>query len=84
MVSWQPPPEIDHSVEITGYMIQFTRCGSNDISEIVTDGTEYTIPGLVASANYSVKVAAKNINGSGPFSNPKVQISGSSGTVSTP
>ena len=76
MVSWQPPPMIDHNGPIT-YMIQYTRVGTSDIMSVnVNSGTTHTISGLVAYVNYSVIVAAMNVNGTGPFSNPVVQKSG--------
>ena len=72
MVSWQPPPMIDHNGPIT-YMINYTRVGSNDMMSVnVNSGTTYTISGLVAFVNYSVIVAARTVNGAGPFSNPPV------------
>ena len=68
-VSWQPPLEIDHNGPITGHMIQYTRVGSSDMMSVtVSSGTTYTISGLVAYVNYSVTVAAMNVNGTGPFS----------------
>ena len=69
MVSWQPPPPIDHNGPIT-YMIQYTRVGSS--VNVNSGTTQYTISGLVAYVDYSVIVAAMNVNGTGPFSNPPV------------
>ena len=72
MVSWQPPPTIDHNGPIT-YVIQYTRIGSTDIMSMnVNNGITHTISGLVAYVNYSVTVAARTVNGTGPFSNPPV------------
>ena len=74
---WQPPPMIDHNGAIIGHMIQYTRVGSSDMMSItVNSGTTYTISGLVAHVEYSVIVAAVNVNGTGPFSNPVVGRSG--------
>jgi len=64
-------------------MINFGS-GSSDsgISEIITDFGSNTglqtqdIPGLVAFTNYSVEVAAVNVNGTGPFSDPVYGLSG--------
>ena len=82
-VSWKRPPNIDRNGPITGYIIQYTRIGSNDtISENVNSGTTYTITGLVAYVNYSVVVAAVNVNGTGPFSNRVVRMSGEDGELS--
>ena len=73
MVSWQPPPMIDHNGQITVYVIQYTRVGSSDMmSEIVTSGTSRTLSRLIAFVDYSIIVAAVNVNGTGPFSNPPV------------
>ena len=47
--------------------------------ETVTNNITYAISGLVAHVDYSVMVAAVNVNGSGPFSDPAVERSGDSG-----
>ena len=79
-VSWQPPLDINHNGPITGYVIQYTRVGSNvKTIENVTSKVTYTISGLDAYVNYSVMVAALNTNGSGPFSDPVVGRSGDNG-----
>ena len=65
MVSW----ETDHIGRITGHVIQYTRLGSSDMMSVnVSSGSTHTISGLVACVNYSVKVAAVNVYGTGPFS----------------
>ena len=79
MVSWDPPPPIDHNGPIT-YMIQYSRGGISDMMN-VNSGTTYTISGLVAFVDYSVIVAAVNVNGTGPFSNAVVQRSGEDGEL---
>ena len=77
MVSWTKPPRRDHNGQITSYEIQYTRVGSSDSMSVnVNSGTTHTISGLVAYVNYSVIVAAVNVNGTGPFSNPVVGRSG--------
>ena len=65
-------PMIDHNGPITYYMIQYTRDGMSDMSVTVNSGTTYTISGLIAFVDYSVRVAARTVNGTGPFSNPPV------------
>ena len=73
MVSWRPPVQRDHNGDITGYMINYTRVGSSDITSVsITSGTTHTISGLVAYVNYSVVVATMTVNGTGPFSSPSV------------
>ena len=81
-VSWQPPLDIDHNGLITGYVIRYTRVGSVSVIrtiETVTNKITYTISGLVVHVNYSVMVAALNVNGTGPFSDPVVGRSGDNG-----
>jgi len=76
-VSWQQLPIIHHNGLLTGHVIQYIRVGSSDMMSVdVTSGTTYTISGLVALVNYSVRVAAINVNETGPFSVPVVGISG--------
>ena len=73
MVSWQPPPMIDHNGPITSHVIQYTRVGSSDMMSMnVNSGTTHTISGLVAFVDYSIIVAARTVNGTGPFNDPFV------------
>ena len=77
-MSWQPPPLIDHNGPLTGYVIEYRRITHGDtLSETVNDGTVYVhsimLLGVTEIANYSVSVAAMNVNGTGPFSKPVVQ-----------
>ena len=76
MVSWRPLVQRDRNGPITGYVIQYTRNGSSDPSDMmsvnVTNGTTHTISGLVVLTQYSVTVAAMTVNGTGPFNHPPV------------
>ena len=77
IVKFQQPPLKDHNGPITGHIIQYTRVGSQTVtSETVTSGTTHTISGLLAYVDYSVIVAAININGTGRFNSPVVKRSG--------
>ena len=82
MVSWQQPLEIGRNGPITGYVIRYNRVGSDDIMHVdVVNRNTYTISGLVAYVNYSVIVAAENVNGTGPFNSPVVGRSGEQGEL---
>ena len=85
VVSWQSPPVIDHNGVITEYVIEYTRVGTSDtMRETVNSGTTQTIiSGLVAFVNYSVQVAAINVNGTGSFSSTVVQVSGQDSELTT-
>ncbi|KAI4896760.1 hypothetical protein NFI96_003894 [Prochilodus magdalenae] len=68
MVRWQPPPPEAQNGEITGYKIRY-RKGSrkSEISEI-TAGNQLSqlIEGLQRGTEYTVRVSAITINGTGP------------------
>jgi len=80
-VSWDPPPAIDHNRPVNGYVIEYTMVGSNDKNGTFTRGTTHIQGGLVAYTDYSVRVAAMNVNGTGPFSDPIVGRSGENGEL---
>ena len=81
-VSWQLPPMINHNGPITGHVINYTRVGSSDMMSVnVNSGTTHTISGLVAYVDYSVTVATRTVNGTGPFSSAVVQKSGEDGEL---
>ena len=64
--------------DVTRYEIRYTRVGSG-ISRMImvgSDTLESVIPGLVANTNYSVQVAAVNVNGNGPFSDVVYGVAG--------
>ena len=81
MVSWQPPPAIDHNGLITGYMIQYTRDDRSSDPMAMEGNSGITISRLVAFVNYSVTVAAVNSAGTGTFSDPMVVRSGQDGQL---
>ena len=72
MVSWRPPVIKDRNGPITGYLIQYTRVGLNDMSMNVTSEIETVLRRLDPYVNYSVIVAAMTVNGTGTFSDPPV------------
>ena len=77
MVSWQPPLAIDHNGMIIGYMINYTEVDTNVMMSVnINSGTTLTISGLRAVTEYSVVIAAINVNGTGSFSDAVNGISG--------
>ena len=79
MISWQPPPPIDHNGLITSYVIQYNRSGSS--LKTMEGNSGITISELVAFVDYSVIVAAVNSAGTGTFSDPVVERSGQDGEL---
>ena len=76
-VSWQLPSERYCTEPIIGHVIHYTRVGSSDMMTMNVDsGTTHTISGLVACTEYSIRVAAKTVNVTRPFSEPELQVSG--------
>ena len=74
-VSWELPLTINYNGPIIGHDIRYTRVGTSDMMN-VNSGTTHTISELIAFVNYSVTVAARTVNGTGPFSNVVVRRSG--------
>jgi len=64
--------------DVTGYVIRYTRVGSGVSQMITVDGglRKSVIPGVMAFTSYSVEIAAVNVNGTGPFSDPVNGLSG--------
>jgi len=78
-VTYRPPDGSLRNGDVSGYVIRYTRVGSGVFQMITVDGgglRASIIPGLVAFANYSIEVAAVNVNGTGPFSDPVIGLSG--------
>jgi len=69
-------------MRLNNYVIRYTRVGSG-VSEIINVDSDSSggfrtlfITGLVAFTNYSIEVAAMNVNGTGPFNDPIYSVSG--------
>ena len=78
-VSYRLPAASLRNGDVTGYVIRYTREGSG-VSQTINvscAGLQMPdIPGLVAYTSYLVEVAAVNVNGTGPFSDPVTGLSG--------
>ena len=72
-----------HNGDLTGYIIRYTRVDTDESEMIMVNGdlatTKVVISRLVPFVNYSVEVAAININGTGPFSVTVIGLSGQDG-----
>jgi len=81
-VRYSRPLVEDVNGDLTGYVIRYSRVGSGEVEvmSVVNSSTlSSVISGLVAYVNYSIEVAASNINGTGPFSDPVFGLSGQDG-----
>ena len=70
-VQWE---EIDCSEEngvITGYSVEYwqVEAGNESALNMTVSGDNATISSLMPSTNYSIRVAAENSAGTGPYSN---------------
>jgi len=84
-VIYGPPFGRLRNGDITGYVIRYTRMASG-VSQTVNvhRGSSIglrtsVISGLVAFTNYSIQVAAVNVNGTGPSSGVVYGVSGQDG-----
>ncbi|KAK3558804.1 hypothetical protein QTP86_028759, partial [Hemibagrus guttatus] len=67
MVRWQPPPPGTQNGELTGYKIRYRKAGrKGDAAEIVTNQLFQLIDGLERGTEYSFRLSAITVNGSGP------------------
>ncbi|XP_007439920.1 neogenin [Python bivittatus] len=67
MMHWQPPPTGTHNGQITGYKIRYRKViRKSDVTEIIV-GTQLSqlIEGLERGTEYSFRVAALTVNGTG-------------------
>ena len=81
-VRYSRPLVEDVNGDLTGYVIRYSRVGSGEVEvmSVVNSSTlSSVISGLVAYVNYSIEVAASNINGTGPFSDLVFGLSGQDG-----
>ena len=71
-IVWSPPDLRHRNGPITGYTVQvYLQLGGNVIATS-TSRNYISVSGLTPHKTYRVKVAAKNSNGTGPFSTPIV------------
>ena len=78
-ISWEPPPEIDQNGPLT-YVVEYSdiEAGTTE-SVIIFSGTTIVLSALDPFDDYSVRVAARTVNGTGNFSDPVMETSGHDG-----
>ena len=80
-VQWRPMDCIHRNGDIRGYSVQY---GSETVSVSGdSSGGMYVISGLRPTTTYSMKVAAINSAGTGPYSSPLTQLTASMITMYT-
>ncbi|KAK3767736.1 hypothetical protein RRG08_052881 [Elysia crispata] len=71
MVSWKPPNQRTRNGQLTGYKIAYKRKRSRktDVQTVIVGKGQrnYQLGDLESNTTYKVRVAAQNINGTGPF-----------------
>uniref|UniRef100_A0A671UG55 Neogenin 1b n=1 Tax=Sparus aurata TaxID=8175 RepID=A0A671UG55_SPAAU len=68
MLRWQPPPLSGQNGEITGYKIRYRKGSRRSETSEITGGTQLfkLITGLERGTEYSFRVSAMTVNGTGP------------------
>uniref|UniRef100_A0A3P9LKS5 Neogenin 1b n=1 Tax=Oryzias latipes TaxID=8090 RepID=A0A3P9LKS5_ORYLA len=68
MLRWQPPPPSGQNGEIISYKIRYRKGSRKSESAVITAGTELykLIEGLDPGTEYSFRVSAMTVNGTGP------------------
>ena len=80
-VRYRPPVASLRNGNVTGYVIRYTIVDSG-VSQMITVNSSggglrtSVISKVLAFTNYLVEVAAVNVNGTGPFSDPVTGLSG--------
>ena len=69
---WREVPCIHQNGPITGYIVRYyiTFGADSGVQQNTSVTTGVVIDGLTPNTEYSLQVAAVNINGTGPFSEP--------------
>ena len=72
-LSWREVPCVQQNGPITGYVVRYyATCGTdrNVQQSQSVETTDTTITGLTPITEYAFQVAAVNVNGNGPFTEP--------------
>uniref|UniRef100_A0A1X7VJK8 Fibronectin type-III domain-containing protein n=2 Tax=Amphimedon queenslandica TaxID=400682 RepID=A0A1X7VJK8_AMPQE len=69
-ISWNPPSEEDRNGDINGYIINVTNTDTLITTQFTTGNNDFSVNDLEPDTTYSLSVAARNANGTGPFTLP--------------
>lgn len=69
-ISWSAPNEEDRNGDINGYVINVTNTDTLVTMQFTTANNEFSVNDLDPDTTYSLSVAARNANGTGPFTRP--------------
>ena len=77
IISWTEVECIERNGPITHYVIQYgTSCDEFQTENTRDNSTlSYTIKGLTPHTEYIIQVAAANVHGRGPFTEPAIKVS---------
>ena len=76
IISWMEVECIEQNGPITHYIIQYgTSCDDLKTENTRDNSMSYTISGLTPNTEYIIQVAAANMHGSGPFTEPAIKVS---------
>ena len=68
VVSWSGLEEMHHNAETISYTLIIENRNTSNTTSLNTSTTTASITGLIPFTSYSIKVAAINVAGRGPFS----------------
>ncbi|XP_078579181.1 neogenin-like isoform X3 [Branchiostoma floridae x Branchiostoma japonicum] len=68
LVKWNPPPRDSHNGIISSYKIRYKKSGARRGRVVETGGNmrQYLLNGLEKGSQYSIRISAQTVNGSGP------------------
>ena len=65
-LTWSAPPVEDQNGVITGYVVNITELGTEEVTVVSTESLNLTLYSLTPFTTYSSLVTAQTVAGSGP------------------
>lgn len=78
-ISWNAPNEEDRNGNINEYIVNVTNTDTLVTTQFTTANNDFSIVNLDPDTTYSLSVAARNANGTGPFTQSLLTRTGQSG-----